>query len=80
VNDIEYDSKGNIWIGTDNGLIKWDGSTFSVLDSSDGLPDDIVTAVYSDSRKGYGLVLISGKQFHGLTDRVSTSNHCSTTG
>jgi ligand-binding sensor domain-containing protein len=50
VNDIEMDSKGNVWIATENGLLKYDGTRFSVMSSSDGLPDDIVTALYSDSR------------------------------
>jgi ligand-binding sensor domain-containing protein len=50
VNDIEEDSKGNIWIATDNGLLKWDGTNFSSLTTANGLPDNIVTALFSDSK------------------------------
>jgi len=50
VNDIETDSKGNVWVATENGLLKYDGNRFTVMTSSDGLPDDIVTALYSDSK------------------------------
>ncbi len=50
INDIEEDSKGNIWIGTDNGLIKIDETSINLLTMSDGLPDDIVTAIFSDSQ------------------------------
>jgi ligand-binding sensor domain-containing protein len=50
VNDIEMDSKGNVWVATENGLLKWDGNRFTVIGSSDGLPDDVITALYSDSR------------------------------
>jgi ligand-binding sensor domain-containing protein len=50
VNDIEQDSKGNVWIGTDNGLLKWDGNSFSLMTMTDGLPDNIVTALFNDSR------------------------------
>jgi len=50
VNDIEEDGKGNIWIGSDNGLIKWDGNNFSLLSTSDGLPDNTVTSLLYDSK------------------------------
>ena len=50
INDIEEDSKGNIWIGTDNGLIKIDETSITLLTMSDGLPDDIVTAIFADSQ------------------------------
>lgn len=50
INDIEEDSRGNIWIGTDNGLLKWDGNSFTLISVGDGLPDDIVTALFSDSK------------------------------
>ena len=50
VNIIEEDSGNNIWIGTDNGLLKWDGSNFSIITTSDGLPDDEITALFNDSK------------------------------
>ncbi|MCX6254015.1 MAG: hypothetical protein NTV31_05990 [Bacteroidia bacterium] len=50
VNDIVEDAKGNMWIGTDNGLIKWDGNNFSFFSMTNGLPDNIVTSLLSDSQ------------------------------
>jgi ligand-binding sensor domain-containing protein len=50
VNIIEEDSLHNVWIGTDNGLLKWDGSTLIVFTTSDGLPDNDVTAIFPDSK------------------------------
>lgn len=61
VNDIEMDSKGNVWVATENGLLKWDGSKFSVMGISDGLPDDVVTALYSDSRNRLWIGTYFGK-------------------
>lgn len=61
VNDIEEDSKGNIWIGTDNGLIKYDGNRFTVLTMTDGLPDNIVTALLSDSHNRLWIGTYYGK-------------------
>jgi len=48
---IEEDSNENVWIGTDNGLLKWDGSKWTVLSTADGLPDNDVTSLLSDSKK-----------------------------
>jgi ligand-binding sensor domain-containing protein len=50
VNIIEEDSYNNIWIGTDNGLLKWDGSNFSLLTTSEGLPENEITALCNDSK------------------------------
>ena len=49
INDIAKDPNGNMWLGTDNGLLKYDGHNFTVLTMSDGLPDNVVTALFSDS-------------------------------
>ncbi len=85
VNDIEEDSKGNIWVATENGLLKWDGSRFTVMGSAEGLPDDVVTALYSDSRNrlwigtyfGRTVSWIDGQGIHQLNlfnDRIVEIN------
>ena len=48
---IEEDFKGNVWLGTDNGLLKWDGVNLSDLTTSNGLPGNVVTAIYPDSKQ-----------------------------
>jgi ligand-binding sensor domain-containing protein len=61
VNDIEQDSKNNVWIGTDSGLIKYDGTNYSFLSTTDGLPDNIVTALCFDSKNRLWIGTYYGK-------------------
>lgn len=51
INSIEEDNSGNVWIGTNRGLIKWNGSTFSFLYKINGvsLPDNRVTCLRQDA-------------------------------
>jgi hypothetical protein len=42
------DSKGFIWIGTDNGLARFNGSEFKTFTTEDGLPDNEVLSVGED--------------------------------
>lgn len=61
VNDIEEDYNGNIWIGTENGLLKYDGSSFSLMTTTQGLPDNSVTALFSDSKNRLWIGTYFGK-------------------
>jgi len=63
--DILQDPDGFIWIGTDMGLAKFDGSVFQTYSTHDGLLDNIITGVFcNDSgtiyshtfRKGYSQI------------------------
>ncbi len=49
VKQVHQDSRGYIWIATDGGLVRFDGTTFSTLGVADGLPSTFVKAVFSDS-------------------------------
>jgi ligand-binding sensor domain-containing protein len=49
VNTIEEGEAGNIFIGTDNGIVKWDGLKYSYITKANGLPSDKVTAIYHDN-------------------------------
>jgi ligand-binding sensor domain-containing protein len=48
---IEEDYQGVVWLGTDNGVFRYDGTTFIQKTTADGLPDNLVTAIYPDSKK-----------------------------
>jgi ligand-binding sensor domain-containing protein len=61
VNVIEEDQSGNIWLGTNNGLIKWDGTSFSSLGLSDGLPALKVTSILRDTRRRLWIGTRGGK-------------------
>jgi ligand-binding sensor domain-containing protein len=51
INVIEEDASGNIWIGTDNGLIKWNGTSYTYLSLLNGLPDNKISSLRRDSKK-----------------------------
>jgi ligand-binding sensor domain-containing protein len=44
------DCAGYMWFGTDNGLARFDGTRFKVLDMRDGLPDQEVVGLFVDSQ------------------------------
>jgi hypothetical protein len=48
VNSIEKDKNGNVWIGTLGGLLKYDGSQFTLFNERDGLQDNSITELYCD--------------------------------
>jgi ligand-binding sensor domain-containing protein len=47
---IEEDRAGNIFIGTDNGIVKYDGTGYSTITVKNGLPSDRITSLRYDSR------------------------------
>lgn len=49
INDIEVDTKGNVWIGTENGLSRYSKGIFSTLSKKDGLSDNNVQIVFADT-------------------------------
>jgi ligand-binding sensor domain-containing protein len=61
VNVIEEGENGNIFLGTDNGIIKWDGSSYSYLGMDDGLPDNRVTSMHFDRGKRLWIGTDAGK-------------------
>jgi ligand-binding sensor domain-containing protein len=51
VNSIEEGAAGNIFIGTDNGIVRWNGSTYSYLSTVDGLPAKKISSMYFDRKE-----------------------------
>jgi len=45
---VAVDTNNNKWFGTDMGVEKFDGTTWSSFSTSDGLPSDIITCVAVD--------------------------------
>ncbi|MEO1259134.1 MAG: two-component regulator propeller domain-containing protein [Bacteroidota bacterium] len=45
------DRKGFMWFGTDNGLVRFDGSRFKIYGIEDGLPDPEVLNLFEDSQE-----------------------------
>ena len=48
INKIENDNKGNIWIGTMGGLLKYDESRFEIISVNNGLPSYVVRDILID--------------------------------
>ncbi|MBV8866849.1 MAG: hypothetical protein JO210_15750, partial [Acidobacteriaceae bacterium] len=48
VNCIVEDRAGFLWLGTENGLFRYDGSTFSKYGRAEGLPSTFVRAMHLD--------------------------------
>ena len=46
--DVFQDSKGYIWIGTDKGVAKYDGTQFQTYTTNDGLTDNTVFRFFED--------------------------------
>jgi ligand-binding sensor domain-containing protein len=51
VNAIEEGASGYMFIGTDNGIVKWDGSSYSYITKASGLPADKISTLRFDSKK-----------------------------
>lgn len=49
VYSITQDKKGYLWFATDNGVCRFDGKKFTTFTTDNGLPDNEVLSVYSDS-------------------------------
>lgn len=68
INTIEEGKGGNIFLGTDSGIIKWDGSGYSYLKLINGLPSNRVTSLRYDSRQRLWIGTYGGKNAAWLDD------------
>ena len=48
---VMQDSRGYIYIGTDRGIARFDGQKFTVLTSTNGLPDNTIFELHEDPQK-----------------------------
>jgi ligand-binding sensor domain-containing protein len=75
VNAIAEDASGNIYLGTDNGLLKWNGTSYFYYSYMDGLPDNDIVALFYDSQKrlwigtngGYAAAWLDNSGIHQLS-------------
>ncbi len=65
VNCIAQDRAEFLWLGTENGLFRYDGSTFVKYDRSQGLPDTFVRAMHLDQ---------AGRLWVGTTGGLAVSS------
>ena len=66
VRSLYEDADGNLWLGTQEGLARFDGARFVNVDAGDGLPDPRVLALAGDPRPGAEGALWVGTRDGGL--------------
>ena len=74
------DSKGYLWFGTDaGGLCQFDGKTFTIYTTSDGLADNKVFSICEDSISGNlwvgtnkGISIFNGHYFIPIPEKLAT--------
>jgi ligand-binding sensor domain-containing protein len=69
VNVIEEGINGNIYLGTDNGIILWDGSGYSYISKDNGLPDNKISSLYLDKKERLWIGTDGGKTVSWLDKR-----------
>jgi len=58
------DRAGYMWVGTDNGIARFDGYEFEVFDADDGLEDVVVFAIQEDDRGVIWISTFSGRVYY----------------
>lgn len=61
---VFQDSKGYIWVTTDAGLCKYDGTTLKKYTVKDGISENVVLKVYEDSKGRVWFSTLSGSFFY----------------
>ncbi len=70
---VEEDKEGFMWVGTDKGLCRFNGTVWEVWDIDNGLPGNYVNKILSDKHNGLWLGLAEKGMFHfDLTTKKST--------
>ena len=73
------DRAGFLWVGTQNGLFRYDGTRFEMFDSTRGLPSSRVLSLFEDSDGSLivattgGLARSSGNQFKTIQFAATTA-------
>ena len=71
--DIAEDQNGNIWLATDHGVVKYDGTDFQSYTTADGLPGNsihaIIIGINNDVWCGtsYGVGYYNGKTWQSFS-------------
>ena len=79
---INQDEKGYLWIGTGEGVCKFDGRIFNTFSTSDGITEDVITASYFGSS---GTIILGhngggiSKGENGIFSSIAKGNGISST-
>lgn len=67
---IHQDKQGYIWIATDAGVSRFDGSTFNNYTVDDGLPDNQILQIREDSKGRIWFMALNGKISYFLKGKI----------
>jgi len=67
---VMEDKNGFVWIGTEEGLIKWDGTTFRIFTEADGLPKDAIWFTHEDDLDRIWALNNEDQRYYILNDTV----------
>jgi len=81
IRSMAQDKAGNIWLGTDDGLTRYDGKYFSHYTTDQGLPHNLILSVCIDIDEnlwigsfGGGVTRYDGKSLYTFTDSSGLVN------
>ena len=81
IRDIYKDSRGYIWIGTEAGLVKFDGTEFKTYTTRDGLSGNRIWSITEDTlgnlwiaNYGNGISMFDGKEFTNYSTKDGLVN------
>ena len=72
---VFQDSKGYIWIATDNGVSRYDGYEFKNFTQQDGLPDNTVFEIFEDYKNRIWFIPHSAKLSYFSNDSIYEYEH-----
>jgi len=81
VHALAFDPRGRLWIGTDAGLLSYEGKQFSRWTASDGLPSDRINLLFCDREAALwigtsgGIARLVGGRIEALTPRAGFSSN-----
>lgn len=69
------DSRGYLWIGTSDGLYRWDSKKFIHYTVADGLPNNEVLGIFEDSKNRIWLSTFSDQLSYIYNDKIYNSKN-----
>jgi ligand-binding sensor domain-containing protein/signal transduction histidine kinase len=82
IRSMIQDKAGNLWLGTDDGLTKYDGKYFSHYSTDQGLNNNLILSVFQDNKEnlwfgsyGGGVTKFDGKYLTEFTVSEGFSNN-----
>src|SRR6185436_11496283 len=64
------DHEGNLWIGSQDGLLRLSRTALRTLTSRDGLADDNISSIYEDTDRSLWLVTITGEVYRNSGGKI----------